>query len=186
MREASAVGARDNLLLLATSQVAARIERLPWVKTARVERILPGTVRVRISERSPALATALGGIRWAVDAHGRVLSAQGDEGLPAISGWQDAGLEVGDVIDNPQGKSALKVWRALEDGLKRSVVAIVAPSPERISLTLDDSTVVRLGSATRLAAKQKVLRAMFRRIRKEALTPAYIDVRVPTSPALSP
>ncbi|MDQ3766294.1 MAG: FtsQ-type POTRA domain-containing protein [Actinomycetota bacterium] len=182
---ASAVSGADNLLLLATSEVARRIERLAWVKSAEVERILPGTVRVRISERKPALVTALGGIHWIVDAQGHVLSAQNDDDLPVISGWGDAGLEIGDVIDNPEGQGALRVWRALDDGLRQSVVAIVAPTPERISLTLEDSTVVRLGSATRLDAKQKVLRAVARRLRQEGRTPAYIDVRVPTSPAVS-
>ncbi|MBA3348931.1 MAG: FtsQ-type POTRA domain-containing protein [Actinobacteria bacterium] len=183
---ASAVGRADNLLLLATSEVGDRIERLPWVKSAKVERILPGTVRVRVSERKPALVTALGGIHWTVDAQGHVLSAQAGGKLPLISGWQDANLEVGDVIDNPQGRSALRVWRSLEGGLRESVVAIVAPTPERISLTLRDSTVVRLGSATRLDAKQKVLRALSRRLRGAGQTPAYIDVRVPTSPAVAP
>jgi len=183
---ASAVSGADNLLLLATSEVARRIEGLSWVKSAEVERILPGTVRVHISERRPALVTALGGINWTVDAHGHVLSAQGDDDLPVISGWGDPGLEVGDVIDNPEGRGALEVWRALEGRLRQSVVAIVAPTPERISLTLEDSTVVRLGSATRLDAKQGVLRALSRRLRQEGRTAAYIDVRVPTSPAVSP
>lgn len=182
---ASTVSDADNLLLLATSEVAHRIERLSWVKSAEVERILPGTVRVHISERKPALATALGGIHWTVDAHGHVLSAQGTDDLPVISGWGDAGLEVGDVIDNPEGLGALRVWRALEGRLKQSVVAIVVPTPERISLTLDDSTVVRLGSATRLDAKQEVLRVLSRRLQQEGRTAAYIDVRVPTSPAVS-
>lgn len=184
--DASAVGVADNLLLLATSDVARRIERLPWVKSAKVERILPGTVRVRITERTPSLTAALGGIHWTIDSHGRVLSSQRDERLPVISGWQDPELELGDVLDNPQGRSALRVWRSLEGDLKRSVVAIVAPTPERISLTLEDSSVIRLGSATRLAAKQKVLRAVFKRLRREGRTAAYIDVRVPTSPAVAP
>lgn len=182
---ASAVSDADNLLLLATSEVARGIERLPWVKSAKVERILPGTVRVRVSERKPELVTALGGIHWTVDARGHVLSAQKDEGLPVISGWGDVELEVGDVIDNPEGQGALKVWRSLEGTLRQSVVAIVAPTPERISLTLEDSTVVRLGSATRLEAKQKVLSAVSRRLRQEGRAAAYIDVRVPTNPAVS-
>ncbi len=182
---ASEVGEADNLLLLATSEVARRIERLPWITSAKVERILPGTVRVQVAERKPALVTALGGIRWTVDARGHVLSAQKDEGLPVISGWIDPGLEVGDVIDNPEGQGALKVWRALEGSLRQSVVAIVAPTTERISLTLENATVVRLGSATRLDAKQKVLRAVSRRLGQQGRTAAYIDVRVPTSPAVS-
>src|SRR6185436_8309525 len=33
--------------------MTARLERLPWVKTAVVSRVLPDGIRVRISERAP-------------------------------------------------------------------------------------------------------------------------------------
>ena len=46
--------------------ITARLERLPWVKTAVVSRVLPDGIRVRISERVPrAVArTGSGRFRW--------------------------------------------------------------------------------------------------------------------------
>ncbi|HKO97729.1 MAG TPA: FtsQ-type POTRA domain-containing protein [Pyrinomonadaceae bacterium] len=46
--------------------VAARLERLAWVRTAVVSRVLPDGLRVRISERVPraVVRTAAGRFRW--------------------------------------------------------------------------------------------------------------------------
>jgi len=48
------------------SGMAARLERLPWVKTAVVSRVLPDGIRVRISERLPraVVRTGSGRFRW--------------------------------------------------------------------------------------------------------------------------
>jgi cell division septal protein FtsQ len=49
------------------TSMTARIERLAWVSTAVVSRVLPDGIRVRISERNPRLVvrTAAGRFRWA-------------------------------------------------------------------------------------------------------------------------
>jgi len=46
--------------------MVARLERLPWVRTAIVSRVLPDGIRVRISERVPraVVRTASGRFRW--------------------------------------------------------------------------------------------------------------------------
>ncbi len=46
--------------------VTARLERLPWVRTAIVSRVLPDGIRVRISERVPraVVRTVSGRFRW--------------------------------------------------------------------------------------------------------------------------
>jgi cell division protein FtsQ len=46
--------------------MTARLERLPWVKTAVVSRVLPDGIRVRISERAPraVVRTSSGRFRW--------------------------------------------------------------------------------------------------------------------------
>jgi cell division protein FtsQ len=48
------------------SEITARLERLPWVRTAVVSRVLPDGLRVRISERVPraVVRTAAGRFRW--------------------------------------------------------------------------------------------------------------------------
>jgi cell division protein FtsQ len=53
----------------------ARIEDLPWVQTASISRIYPGSLDVRITERRPMAVWANDGRDYLVDSSGRVLSA---------------------------------------------------------------------------------------------------------------
>jgi cell division protein FtsQ len=174
-----------NLLLLSTSDAADAIAALPWVRRARVERILPATVRVRITERRPALAARVGQAWWTVDARGRVLDAgRAVRSLPALVGLSGERPEVGDTLADPTGRSALRVLRALGEDLRRRLDAVVARSPEGITLSLRDGPLVRWGAAERLAAKRAVLRALLHRLRRDGRAVGYVDVRVPESPAV--
>lgn len=49
--------------------INARLERLPWIRTAVVSRVLPDGIRVRITERVPraVVRTASGRFRWVDD-----------------------------------------------------------------------------------------------------------------------
>ena len=50
---------------------------------------------------------------------------------------------------------------------------------------MSDGTQVRFGAAESLRAKNEVLVALLAQMRGEGRTAGYIDVRVPTSPAIS-
>jgi hypothetical protein len=79
----------------------------------------------------------------------------------------------------------MRVWRSLPEGLSSHVVALFAPTPHRISFSLDISTTVRYGSPTEAQAKNAVLKALLARVAASGNAPAYIDVRVPGNPAIS-
>lgn len=68
------------------------VERVPWVAAATVERQWPGTVLVKVSERTPvALVHAQEG-RWVVvDARGRQLTVFGSEDMGALGDMAGAG-----------------------------------------------------------------------------------------------
>ena len=177
---------RDNLLLLSTERVAERVRRLPWVRRARVTRRLPDTVRVKVKERRPAMVLATTEGRWTLDRAGRVLGrGAADRALPVLGGVRVARLTPGDVLPDAEVQAALDVWRSLPRALRARVAGVFASSLERIALSLDDDVVVRYGAAEAMTAKNSVLRAVLARVRAEGRSVAYIDVRVPGSPAIS-
>lgn len=183
---AADLDASDNLLLLSTGDVAAAAATLPWVASVEVDRMLPGTVRVKVVERQPAIVLSLGAARWTLDREGRVLQAGAvEEGLPVLGGLEVGSLEAGSTLDTPEAAAALATFRSLPRSLEGRVRAIFAPTPERISFSLTDNTLVRYGSATRLRAKNRVLLAVLARLDQEGRVAAYIDVRVPTNPAVA-
>ena len=182
---AADLGRHDHLFLLDADAVAGRVEELPWVRSADVDRILPGKVRISIKERRPAIVLLVGGDRWTLDATGRVLQA-GDAvpGLPVLTGGVMARPVPGNIVDGASARHALRAWRTLPARVRTRVRGIVAPTLERITFVLDDGTQVRYGAAEHLRAKNAALLAVLARVEAEGRTPTYIDVRVPATPAV--
>lgn len=66
-----------------------RVEALPWVLRAKLQRVLPDAVAVEVVERTPALLWRAQGRDVLVDMHGRELAsltAGSDVGLPVFTG----------------------------------------------------------------------------------------------------
>jgi cell division protein FtsQ len=66
-----------------------RIERIPWVDTAQITRIYPGTLDVVVRERTPAFIWKRGEMSYLVDATGRTLGpapTAGTWNLPRVVG----------------------------------------------------------------------------------------------------
>ena len=182
---AAGLSGDENLLLLSTAAVARAAKTLPWVARAAVDRKLPGTIRVAIEERSPAAVVAGGEGRWLIDARGHVLAPAPESGLPVIADEGLDSLRPGARVTAAEVVAGLRVLRALPEGLGARVEAVFAPSQERVTLSLDGA-LVRFGAAEQLDAKVVVLKALLERMHKEGIAAAYVDVRVPSSPALGP
>lgn len=177
----------DNLLLVSTSSIAAQASRLPWVRTAEVERKLPGTITIRLTERKPSMVLPAGGRKWLIDREGRVLDSGSSSDLPVIAGSPVGNVAAGDIVKEEEIAGALSVFRSLPPSMRRRVEAFFVPTVERLTFSLDDDIQVRYGSPEELASKNEVLTVLLRRLESEGPPAgAYIDVRVPTSPAVSP
>jgi cell division protein FtsQ len=77
------------MLAFDTRAAQDRIERLPWVERASIERVLPDRLEVRIFERSPSALWRRNGRTFLIDATGRVLAAVPPDAmgsLPRVAG----------------------------------------------------------------------------------------------------
>lgn len=190
--EAAVVGAMgisgggENLLLISTGALEERVERLPWVAHATVERILPGTVRVKVTEREPAFVVNIATGKWTIDREGNVLAVgRAERKLPVLSGIEVGRVEPGVTLRTPEAQDALRAYDRLPRVVRKRVVRITAPTQEAISFALADGMEIRYGGARQMKAKATVLKALLKRLKKESRSPSYVDVRVPTSPAIS-
>jgi cell division protein FtsQ len=183
---AAGLDSGDNLLFVSTEEVRRRTEELAWVKRAEVDRMLPGTIRVRIHERRPAMVLSLPSARWSVDAHGRVLGLAPSAGdLPVLAGIDGGPVEPGARVGDRGGVDALRVWRRLPGRLRARLEAVFASTPERITLFLAGGIQVRYGAAERMDAKNEVLQVLLSGTAHGEGAVRYLDVRVPTNPAVA-
>ena len=132
----------------------ARLEKLPWIKTAIVSRVLPDGIRVRITERVPraVVRTASGRFRW-VDEDAVLLG----EMLPTdqippffLRGLNEEDLE-GTGTENRERVEKFmelqRVWDAAGLSERVSEVNLIDIRDIRAQLAGDDSRIeIRLGS----------------------------------------
>lgn len=76
---------------LHSTQVQARLRKLPWIENASITRVFPGRIDVIVTERTPFAAWFNGTNTVLVDATGRHLSAVRDTDWPNLPRIQGAG-----------------------------------------------------------------------------------------------
>lgn len=141
IRELLQIPDRGSILRIDTAEMAQRVASIPKVRSARVQRVLPSTVRVRIEPRTPVLYydTAEG-------AH--LLDADGIEyaiepvpiGVPKLETEQPGSAD-------PLTRAAVSVVRVLPPELRVQVDSVLAETVSDISLTLRDGRTVLWGSS---------------------------------------
>jgi len=80
-----------NILDLDLTQIEAEVQSDPWVRRAAVRRVLPGTLYVRVEERTPAAVAIIGDLPHLVDSTGYVIGPTRPgtvDRLPVLSGLE--------------------------------------------------------------------------------------------------
>ncbi|MBV9521317.1 MAG: FtsQ-type POTRA domain-containing protein [Alphaproteobacteria bacterium] len=167
-----AVGAARGTPTLAVSPpaVKARLEELPWIRSAAVERRLPDTLHIRIVERTPLAFWQHRGKLALIDREGAVVT---DEHLERFANLI---IVVGD--DAPRCAAALLDMLASEPDLAGRVVAAVRIGGRRWNLRLDNGIDVELpeeateAAWTQLAQLERTSRVLARDVQA-------VDMRLP-------
>jgi cell division protein FtsQ len=179
----SGVGRGAAMVSLDTGAVARRVEELPWVRTALVERRWPGTVRITITERTPTAILPVDDTHTAlVDATGRVLSVV-DAGTPLPPGLPTLAdvrgrPAAGDTL-SARARDALAVAQAASEALPGTVTEISTD----LDATLISGGRVRFGTADDLDDKIVAVETVLTDVDVACLD--VLDVRVPRSPVLT-
>jgi cell division protein FtsQ len=198
VRAAAGVSDGAALLFVDTGAVARRIEKLPWIAAAKVDREFPTGLRITVVERSPAAwvrrprpagsPSGAEGPAALVDATGRVL---GDEltppvGLPEIEGTKRLGAP-GSRISPARPALALAL---LPFALRAQVASLTRQNGEPVLVLAAPpggadpaATEVRLGRLEDVMAKGAAALAVLQQLTADEARVSYIDVRVPGAPA---
>lgn len=148
----------------------ARLEAMPWVRSAAVERLLPDAIYVRLVERAPLAVWQHNKKFDLIDQDGAVIPGAHVEDFPALL------QVVGDGA--PQATGELLDTLAGEPQLASHVTAAVRIGTRRWNLDLDNGIEVALpedaaaGAWHRLAALDKSDRILERDIK-------FVDMRLP-------
>ena len=154
-------------------EVEARLEKMPWVKEARVRCRFPNRVRITLHGRRMAFVWQQGDRLWGGDGEGALLL----------------------LSRAPEDVLWVEDHRQMEGGASQeliaSVLAVKEELPEVSRLTYDPAHglvfqsahgyVVRLGQG-QIARKAAIWRALESELDARGIRPVYMDLRFPSSP----
>lgn len=166
-------------------QLSNDLERLPWVRTAVVTRVLPDGIRVRITEREPkaVVRNAAGRFVWVDDDAVYLGEMSPTDQMPAffLRGWNEDDSPAARAENRERVSKFLELqreWSAQGVSERVSEVNLLDLRDVRVQLAGDDSQIeVRLGSqdqGPRLSKALTVLDAQRQTARGPLIS--YIDL----------
>lgn len=174
----------ENILGVDLDDWQARVLSSPWVKDASLRRELPGTVEVRVTERTPMAIGRLGNVLYLVDAGGVVVDEYGpayaDLNLPIIDGLAATGAD-GPTVD--PARAALAA-RLLADVASRPALAAVlsqidvTDAHDAVVMLAGDPTLLRVGEEHFADRLQQYL-DLGEALRERVSAIDYVDLRFP-------
>ena len=166
-------------------QLSKHIEKLPWVRTAIVTRVLPDGIRVRITEREPkaVVRTSAGRFIWVDDDAVYLGEMASTDQMPAffLRGWNEDDSSAAQAQNRERVGKFLELqrdWSAQGISERVSEVNLLDLRDVRVQLAGDDSQIeVRLGSQEQSARLGKALTVLDAQ-RQTARGPliSYIDL----------
>lgn len=157
-----------NLFELDLRAVRKKLMDVPTIKSAEVQRKLPSTLVVKVSERIPLARVSPGqvGFFFSIDRDAHVLGLAGQtlKHLPVITGFSDRGVAPGSVLNDAALTDALGLLALLDEAqlsqdIKVSSVSV--SNPEYLDVSLDAGVKVlmpRQVSRTKLEDLALILR----------------------------
>ncbi len=180
VRVAAAIAPGRPMTSVDLDAVEARVEGLPWVAQATVTRRWPGTVAIRVGERTPVAVVGERSDGVVVDRGGTILG-------PAL---------LTDRLPLAGPATVLRPGQRLPAGQRR-IVGMLADLPtdllgdvargtvsgDGLGLVLRDGIEVDLGDSTRIGAKAAAINVLLAKADRDTI--ATLDVTVAGAPAVT-
>jgi cell division protein FtsQ len=163
--------ARGSLFIVDIRKVRAELEKLPWVRSASVQRIWPDRLEIALEEHVPL---AYWGMEALVDDRGELFKAEFTGELPRFNGPQGSEREM------------TLAWREFQSALAPiglKPVEINVSARQAWSVKLDSGLTLQLG---RSEIRERLARfvALDRQVPELKERRGYVDLRYPNGFAL--
>lgn len=170
----------------------------PYVKDVKVRYIIPGKVRIEITERDPIAVVPYLGTSLIIDNEGYVLGtvkSTEKHNLPVVKGLRFEDFELGQAlkVDNRESlDQVINVMKAVNSSdkedrfkIKNLIKFIDASDKNRVCLFIDSRIVVNLGDLKDLDYRIRVLKQLFlKNFKKE--DKGFLDFTTGENPVFMP
>ena len=175
-----------SLVTVDAAAVAQRVEALPAVRAATVDRAFPHTLRIRVTPELPVAVLRRGADSFLVSARGRVVSPVAratHRGLPRIWLPASTAIELGSFLGGPDGGLAARSLATFVGSGFPGRVTFVRALDGQITLGLRGGLEIRLGAPVDLPLKIAIAHGIVPALAPpSAGGPTYLDLAVPERP----
>jgi cell division protein FtsQ len=177
----------ESLVALDQDELRRQLQSLPSVRSVRMDRAFPHTLRIVVVPERPLAVVRRGPDAWLVSEHGRVIrELEPGRRNTRTNVWTgpDTSLAVGGTVEDGELRTVLDALRRVPDTFPARV-SMARVEEEEVTLILAGGAELRLGERTslplKLAVAARVLAAMTAEERGDL---GYLDVAVPKLPVV--
>lgn len=162
-----------------------RLESLPLVASATLERRWPDTVRITITERAPWALWEAAGARYVIDSEGVVLAQDAPlENAPLIRDLSaTAQLAPGNHVDRDAVVLAQALLQRVPEALAIAVASLEYSAQQGLAVTTDAGYRVVIGDSQNVDYKLAVWKAIEEELGREAMAGHVLDLRFGDRPS---
>jgi cell division protein FtsQ len=173
--------------MLNTNLAAAerRVESIPMVQDAHLERRWPQTVRIEITERKPWALWKIGDAHYVIDAEGVVLPGSAPiENAPVINDITgQARLVPGDHVDYDATRLAQALLQRVPEKLALNLPSLEYTPQQGLTVTTDAGYRVVVGDSQNIEYKLAVWQAIEGELGRAAMVGHVLDLRFGDRPS---
>jgi cell division protein FtsQ len=175
----------DSMLRLDTTGAEERIRYLPALKSVRVEREWPQTVRIILEERQPWAYWQVGDKSYVIDSEGIILAdVPPAEGAPTVTDLTNpVRLVPGDRVDTDAVRLTHLLTQRVPEVLATTPVAYEYSDEKGLALTSDVGYRVVIGDSQNIEYKLAVWSEIEKKLGRGAMAGHVLDLRFEGRPA---
>ena len=181
---------KSNVFLVPAKEIERRLLATPRIRKARVDRVIPDTLQIRLEERTTVAYLPYGGYFIDIDECGcavAVSEAITDPDVPLLLGVIPTYVAVGERV---RPERSVAAGAAIGAALVRQKIPILSEvdvtSPEDVVIRTSDGIRVLAGSVDGIEERVRLLDSILASVREQDMPVDYIDVRVEGRPVIRP
>lgn len=199
IRSAVATDVATTVFKVKVDDVVASLAPLPWIASVTVDKRLPSTIALTVTERTAAATVSTTGkVAWVLSSDGVWLGTASDDGgavvdprgrfasvpcdvnnLVVIGDVPEPDVEVGRRSSSPEVRNVLKILAGLSAELRSQIRSVSATEVGNTKLFTADDVEIVIGSADDIAVKNKIIDSI---LKAHAGKVSLINVRSVDSP----
>lgn len=184
VRQVAGIHENDNVLLADCEAIRRRVEAMPYVKQAEVQRLYPDTIFISLTERKPVLVLLLNNRLYEVDENAivlRQLDGLANDSVPLVSGLAELStVEPGQKLEPPALLEVIKLWNAFRQtplAGEFKVSEFAAAAPNDITMICENVPFVFRWGRTDYLQQAQLLDVWWREIGHSNPCHEYVDLR---------